>query len=382
LRRLRTSRPARDGEHCDHDDPADDDEKRLMATHETETTDAVSAEPETRLSAYPRSTTAEDIDAGRWKGRPVRTAMGCLISVVAAVALVLLAGSLALDGCNVNLNLGLHGSRTTGKKSKRLDIVATPINDLVDGQGVQVSTAALRGHDIVGIAQCLREAGSRRAGFDACDQNTVVRYPNQGPTFGATFTVHQVLTVKGRAYDCAATAGRCLLVASDAADYDRSGGRPLTFRPNPVPLVAAPNRPGSAHLPISGTPTGPLPSGTRIQIITLGLQPGEPLLYARCTDQLDASGLVDTCEPLDNSAAISAIAFNKLPEKAPTASADGTAAVSLRVEALIKPFGDVFHGSNPAPVDCTERPGRCSIVIAAAADPHRSAVLPYDVTRH
>lgn len=310
--------------------------------------------------------------------RRLGVGLGCLASVAAAIGLVLLAGSLTLNGCDFDLDFGPRGSRT-GTETERLTVSVSPTGDLVDGQAVRVSTAALRGSDIVGIAQCLREADAKRAGFDACDQNTVVRFANREPTFEATFTIRQVLTVQGTPYDCAAKPGRCLVVAADAADYDRSGGRPLTFPPHPVALVAAPDRPKSAHLPVSGTPTGPMPADTRVRLTASGFQPGEPLLYARCTDELDALGPVEACEPLDLNAAMSAIVINTLPKGAPTAAPDGSATATLGVVARLHPEGDIFRGDTRSTIDCAERAGRCSLVIAAAADPHRSAVLPYEL---
>jgi len=47
-------------------------------------------------------------------------------------------------------------------------------------------------------------------------------------------------------------------------------------------------------------------------------------------------------------------------------------------------LGNVFNsGADPLPdtIYCTARPQRCSIVVAAAADLHRSAVLPYTIRR-
>lgn len=305
-------------------------------------------------------------------------ATGCLVSggIGAAILLVvLMIGAQTLKGCDIHvgsIDVGPIGAGD-GKESQRLDVAVSPTVDLVDGQSVLLTTTALRKSEVVGVTQCLREADTEGQGFDACDRNQVVRYANRRRVFQTGFVVRQVLTVRGEAYDCASAPGRCVVVASSADDFDRSGGRPLTFRPNPVPLVAAPDRPASARLPVTGAPAGPTSDGTPIHLTASGFQPGEPLLYARCTDELDRVGIRDACDPLNPSAALLAIALSSLPDDAPTADADGTIATTIEVRARIRPY------LSSTTVDCAGRPGRCSIVIAAAADPHRSAVLPYEV---
>jgi hypothetical protein len=204
-----------------------------------------------------------------------------------------------------------------------------------------------------------------------------------------------VITVGGEAFDCAERPGRCLLVAADADDYDRSGGQPLSFRSGLGTAQLAPvsRRAATDRLPAEAEPGGPFEATTTVTITVSGLQPDEPVLLARCTDRFESEGPVDHCEPLDLADAVGALAFRTLSTTAPRSTAEGTITVTIAATPWIVPYradvGDLedpgasaAERDGPPPedaVDCTERAGRCSLVVAAAADTKRSAVVPYAI---
>ena len=159
-----------------------------------------------------------------------------------AAVLVLVAA-----GCACDVDLGAVGDPGDGTTSAHLDVGADPSTGLEDGTVVRVVGAGFDpdetitgdggGGIIVGVALCLSEADTERRGVDACDTDSGYRYAaTPDGVLDVTFPVPRVITVGGVAYDCAEQAGRCLLVAANASDYDNSGGTPLTFREDLPPL--------------------------------------------------------------------------------------------------------------------------------------------------
>lgn len=299
-----------------------------------------------------------------------------------AAVLVLVAA-----GCACDVDLGAVGGPGDGTASARLDVGADPSTGLEDGTVVRVVGAGFDpdetitgdagGGIIVGVALCLSEADTERRGVDACDTDSGYRYAaTPEGVLDVTFPVPRVITVGGVAYDCAEQAGRCLLVAANASDYDNSGGTPLTFRedlPRLEDAHASSGRAASDQLPIFSDPTGPFAPDVRVELAASGFQPGEPLLLATCgAGFADGDDPQTVCEPDDTTDALGALMFRSLPTGGPTAADDGTAVVHLSAAERVRPYaGDA--------IDCTAEAGACVWVVAAAADTKRSAVLPYEI---
>lgn len=329
--------------------------------------------------------------------------LGVLGAVIAVGILVAGLASFA-SGCDFEL-----GDPGDGKDSQRLAVRVTPRTDLGDATTVRVTSDAFEGSGIVGVAVCLRSADTERRGVEACDEIQGARYAT-GPNGGldATYTVPRVITVGGKAYDCATQAERCLVVAADADDYDESGGQPISFRADlgPADLVPVTERVASDHLPIGADPSvegTSVAPGTPLKVLASGFQPNEPLLLASCTPDLDDVGVIEACDPVDSDLAFRAVALRTLDGDFPRADASGAFTATVPAEAVIAPIGGDIgkaaseYGRTTTTTDphtttsttrplregevrCTEDEGGCVLVVAAAADTKRSAVLPYTVT--
>lgn len=325
--------------------------------------------------------------------------------------LALLVGSLGTGASGCDLDLGDPGD---GTDSQRLAVDVSPRTDLEDGSVVRVTSDAFGPDAIVGIAVCLRSADTERRGVAACDEIQGARYATDAEgRLDATFPVPRVITVGGQAYDCAQAAERCLVVAADANDYDRSGGQPVRFGRDlePADLEAVTTRPQTDLLPIGSEPAAgetALADGTELTILASGFQPGEPLLLAHCTDEFAEAGAFEACDPVDDLLAVEAVMTRSVEGDFPRADESGAFTTTLPVRRRIAPFagdlgraltaasetsttsttGAVDPGPTtsspsttavPDPGDawCTRNGGGCVIVVAAAADTKRSAVLPY-----
>jgi hypothetical protein len=329
---------------------------------------------------------------------------------------VLLVGGLGAGATSCDIE-GV-GDPGKGTASQRLDVDVAPSTDLAGGTVVRITSDAFDPDDVVGVAVCLRSADTQAKGVDACDEDQGARYATDGTGhLDATYAVPRVITVGNRAYDCAADAGRCLVVAADASDYDESGGKPITFRTGLPAAELTPNgaRPATDHLPIGARPApgpGPVAPGTELTVLASGFQPGEPLLIAYCTSALETTGVVASCDPVDATSAVQAIMMRSVDGDFPRADDGGAFTTTLEARPTVAPYGDDLakaagdYGADPtttsttsgAPsttrpggattttrlpdgeVACTAAAGGCSIVIAAAADTKRSAVLPYTVS--
>lgn len=299
-----------------------------------------------------------------------------------ALGIVVLGALFAAGLRSCDLDLDVDPDPGKGDRSAHLAVAVSKTVGLHDGDPVRVTSTAFEPNHAVGIALCLREADTERRGVDACDTAGGVRWATSPRgRLDATYVVRRVITVGGVTFDCATAPRRCLLVAASTADFDRSGGQPLTFADDPRPpdLAPRPERPKSDHLPVVGRPVGRVSAGTRVTVVASGFHPGEPLLVAHCTDRFDQAGPA-ACEPLDLSAAVMALGFGRLPDRT-RADEKGQVRVTVRAVGRVEAVGDPLGTGPPAhTTPCTDRPGRCSIVVAAAADTRRSAVLPYDVT--
>jgi hypothetical protein len=298
---------------------------------------------------------------------------GCLgVATVALVVLVTLVSSLTVRGCDFTIGPG------TGTHSLRLPIAVMPATGLRDGTVVRVTSRAFAADTIVGVAVCLREADTKSKGVAACDKISGSRYATDHVgRLDATFAVPRVITVADRAHDCAATTERCILVAADASNFDQSGDRPISFRTDLPATALTPRlvRSGSKHLPIAGSPAGPVAPNSLIRVTAQGFQPGEPLLVARCVGSPGPTP-EDACQPLNAGSAVGALVFHSVQGLPLHAGADGSFTVEVAAGPFVRPY---LGGTSTA---CASRPGRCTIVISAAADTQRSAVLPYALRSH
>lgn len=292
--------------------------------------------------------------------------------MVAVVVMATVLGSISLRGCDFTFGPG------KGTHSLRLPITVAPATGLRDGTVVTVTSHAFGPDIVVGVAVCLREADTKSQGVDACDKISGARYATDAHgALHATFPLPRVITVAGRAHDCATVTARCVLVAADASDFDTSGGQPIVFRAGLPGVALTPHfvRSGSDHLPVTGTPHGPLRANTRVRVTASGFQPGEPLLVARCVGAPGDSP-ERNCQPLNEGAAIGAVMFHVLTGLALHARPDGTFTVAVAAAPVVRPY------TGAGPTDCSSVPDACTIVVAAAADTKRSAVLPYTLTTH
>lgn len=296
---------------------------------------------------------------------------------------VLLIGVVALVLVLPHLDLNMDGGRVDGPgpgtNSYRLRVDVSPRAGLGDGAEVRVTSQAFAAGHVVGVTVCQREADLDASGVQDCDTTSGYRYSvDASGRLDATFPVPRVITVRGEAFDCASVANRCILVAADASDYDLSGGQTLTFSPDvpDVTLTPVTKRPGSDLLPVTGAPSSPVADGATVQVTARGFQPGEPILVARCQGFPD-SAVEQACEPLDQDAATAAIMFRTTDQVTDHATPDGTFTTAVPVRPRILPFLDT--GDAPRKL-CTAPEAGCTIVVSAAADTRRSAVLPYWVS--
>lgn len=307
---------------------------------------------------------------GSWVGL-AGGALGCGVAILAVVVVAGVLAALAVSRWDPELSVGPG----KGTESLRLAVAVSPATGLTEDAVVTITSDAFEPDHVVGVAVCRREADTRSEGVDACDKTSGARYATDSTgRLRATFPVPRVITVRGRAHDCAAPGARCRLVAADASDFDRSGGRPIRFRSDlpAVDLVPGGDRPRSDRLPATATPAEPVVPGTTLQVEVRGFQPGEPLLLARCVDFPDKP-IESSCEPLDQDQALSAIMGHDVSGISLRARPDGTLVTTAVAAPVARPFGA------EKPIACTTAPGRCAIVVAAAADTKRSAVLPYTI---
>lgn len=301
-------------------------------------------------------------------------ATGCGAAVLALGLVVLGSLALWLSSCEVPI-LDFEAERNDGTRSQRLPVQVEPAVDLADGTVVTVGSDAFDPHEVVGVAVCLEAADTESAGVDACDEVSGARFAvSPDGRLAATFAVPRVITVAGVAHDCAAPGTSCLVVAADAKDYDRSGGRRITFRSDlgAVDLVPTTVRPHSLLLPVRPPSFERLTAGSSVDVTASGFQPGEPVVLAHCAGFPGLSATA-ACEPVDDQAA-GALITRQTDRVTRHADATGTAVFSFTARPEVNAFLAPDH-----PASCTAPESNCSFVIAAAADSQRSAVVPYAV---
>jgi len=318
----------------------------------------------------------------------LRVVAGCLLSTVAAlgvggavlaVLVVVVLGAIvsSFEGCDVSV-----GDPGRGVDSQELDVAVAPTEGLTDGATVFVSSTAFRADGIVGVTICLAEAVTERQGVDACDTDGGQRFATTASgELAAVVAVPRVITVGGVAHDCASRPERCLVVAADSGDFDVSGGQPISFAPSlpAVDLVPSSGRPRTVLLPGEVVPAGPVAVGSTVTVRASGLMPGEPILVGQCSEtflQVDP-WLACTTTSDEPAAATSALMFRTLTGISTRADGGGRVEVEVPIRASFVP-GLASGGAGS--IDCTGAPGRCAVVVAAAADTQRSAYLPLTIT--
>jgi hypothetical protein len=320
-------------------------------------------------------TEGEDRGGGRGRGRTL-AGIGCasvsiatmLIAIVGIVAVVVAAG-LLLRSFDLDLELGA-GDPGPGTASQRVGVLVAPTEGLTDEATVRVASDAFEPSSVVGVAVCLREADTDEAGVEACDEVQGERFATDGAgVLDASYRVPRRIRVGGQVHDCGAGAGRCVLVAADANDYDRSGGQPLTFADGAGGREPPVTRPMSRNLPATRSPGGAVAPGSDLTVRAEGFQPHEPVLLAWCREDFVVDG-PGACEPVDDDAALTALLGRTVPAGLPRADADGVVTATFVAKGQLDPvLGD--------PLRCGGLAGNCTLVVAAAADTARSAVVPY-----
>lgn len=265
-----------------------------------------------------------------------------------------------------------------GTSSRRLEVDVTPRAELRDGSTVFVTSDAFRPWGVVGVAVCLEEAGTQRRGVDACDTINATRFAVDGEgRLAAAVEVSRVITVGERAYDCAARAERCIVVAADSRDYDLSGGQPVSFaeglgRPDLTPTT---ERPDSDRLPVSAEPAGAVAEGTVVEVTASGFVPGEPVIAGQCSSDFLTDGVGwMTCMPFE----VWFLADIRSRVRATSVRADATGVFRARI--AVERYATDGDSDGDDRIDCARAPGRCGVVVAAAADTRRSAYHPLTVT--
>jgi hypothetical protein len=297
-------------------------------------------------------------------------------------------GALSLAGLLVGVGLtvwlgsvvmgDIGGSRSAsrGTRSEELAVAVAPAEKLDDGSPVFVTSSAFRPNELVGVAVCL--AADIDRGIDACDTVSSTRYfTDSDGRLAVRFAVPRVITVGKDAYDCADVPERCLVVAAAEEDRNRSGGVAVSFREALPRVVLTPEtkRPQTDRLPVTAAPSGPLAPKTRVTVTARGFQPGEPVVVGRCSNRFASKGIT-ACEPVGSSGDVVVLLTHEPDADTRRADENGNVVVEITLAAEVS---EISSGSD-TPVDCAERPGRCTIVVAAAADTRRSAVLPYTLT--
>lgn len=304
-----------------------------------------------------------------------RLSVGVLLGIVALVAVV---GAVAVGMAVVALrsvDVDVGPSPGPGTESERVPVAVTPASGLSDGSVVTVTSDAFTALRVVGVAVCLPEADTESAGVEACDDISGARYAIDATGhLEATFAVPRVITVGGTAHDCATVEPGCLVVAADAGDYDRSGGEtvrfleglpavdlvPVTVRPITDRLTAEP--PDLARVFLEAGP---------VSIRAEGFQPGEPIIVALCADVPDDELHRSCVDEPGSTEAAGALLTRSVEHVTRHADEDGVASVEVEPVAVVAPVLSNLQ------VSCDVEPARCSVVVAAAADTKRSAVVPY-----
>lgn len=181
---------------------------------------------------------------------------------------------------------------TDGKDSQRLPVTITPHRDLEDGQVVTISGSGFPPNVEIAFATCTN--GAETYGIDSCDLSTST-YMNgrrivtsADGTFSEPYTVRRHIVVNGIPVDCgrgnidpdavSPTNGppttmpgdfTCVIGGGVLADYDISGGGPVSFAG--AEFTAGINPPETSPSPPPPTASVPYevcPNTTEYEVLT------------------------------------------------------------------------------------------------------------------
>jgi hypothetical protein len=292
-----------------------------------------------------------------------------LVLAVAGIATAVVALGLLVRSFDLDLDPGA-GDPGPGTASQRVGVLVAPTEGLTDEATVRVASDAFGPSSVVGVAVCLSEADTDDAGVEACDEVQGERFATDAAgVLDASYQVPRRIRVGDEVHDCGDRPGRCVLVAADANDYDRSGGQPLAFADGGVVREPPATRPMTRNLPATRSPGGAVAEGSEVSVRAEGFQPNEPVLLAWCREDFVVDG-PGACEPVDDDAALTALLGRTVPSGLARADGDGVVIATFEARGRLDPvLGD--------PLACGGAAGNCTMVVAAAADTARSAVVPY-----
>jgi hypothetical protein len=135
---------------------------------------------------------------------------------------------------------GLQPTVTPAQTEPPYNIISVPLDNLVDGQVVQVNGHTFVAGESILVAQCAHEVLAE--GPEACDSSTVVTATvDAHGGFSRSFTVHRLITIGAERtrVDCGERPWRCNISGSAATDTKRAAGTGIAFD------VASHDPPGS-----------------------------------------------------------------------------------------------------------------------------------------
>lgn len=287
---------------------------------------------------------------------------GCVVAVLTALAVAaVLAGAVALFASALgdrDREVDDPGRRDAyGLRGAAVRV--TPTTGLADGDRVVVASNALPPRRVVEVVPCLLHDDGA---VDRCDRARGARHavPADG-RFAVELVVPRVLRLGADVVDCAAPDVACAVLAADVDDPGTSGGARIRFRDDVAPTVpeAVPDPPLD---PAAATlePPSPVTAGDRVTVVATGFDPGEPVRIGACPSTPRDIGEL-ACAPVDgDDPLVDPVAT--VPAEGPYADITGTVRTEVHLTT----------------VDCSGARG-CVLVVTAAVDPRRLAVVPVRV---
>lgn len=250
-----------------------------------------------------------------------------------------------------------------GKASMMLPVTVTPSTGVHDGDTVQLHGEGFVPGEELGVVMCAVEAGAPvHQGIDACDIGGYVSAKaSAAGTVDTSFPVRRVISAgtMGR-IDCAASPRRCVVGVGAMADYDRSGGAPISFDESLAPL----GKPMFRATPATG-----LADGEGVVLHGTGFASNAPYRVRQCTDR---GVCADLTVP-----AMSGFEGTGLTEDGSVVTPrtmDGAGNLSVTVHVQRYIAGDLYSGGEPGQeTDCAAEACTLSVSVdtpaGAALDP-------------
>lgn len=246
-------------------------------------------------------------------------------------------------------------------------VTFSPTTGLHEGDEVRIASDAFAPHEVVEVLPCPSEA---RSHFE-CDHEAGMRVAvDPSGHLEATYAVPRRLGAGTG--DCATRIPGCLLLVGTVADRDRVGRAPLRYAPTDGPPASRIDLRRVGRLDGSLEHLG----GDRVAVSAEGFLPGEPVLVAVCQTE------VTTMLPPTEACALDGddLTVRELTEVAGVgdrADDAGGARLTIEVPAAIRAYEeDEGNGLDPLVFRCDVEPSPCVVLLAAAADLRRSAVVP------